>query len=145
MGADWLIFSPWWSAQLRTDVCLIAILLLAVVGMLFFTVADVQKLYVTPRMQRADESLEQKCAAVAAMCHLTNRESEVIVLLARGRTVPYISDELSIAQGTAKHHVSNIYRKVGVFDRQGLLDAIEQGGVGRSALAADRPDRPARA
>ena len=69
----------------------------------------------------------------------------LIVLLARGRTVPYISDELSIAQGTAKHHVSNIYRKVGVFDRQGLLDAIEQGGVGRSALAADRPDRPARA
>ncbi len=144
VGADWLIFSPWWSAQLRTDVCLIAILLLAVIGMLFFTVADVQKLYVTPRMQRADESLEQKCAAVAAMCHLTNRESEVIVLLARGRTVPYISDELSIAQGTAKHHVSNIYRKVGVYDRQGLLDAIEQGGVGKSALAADRPDRTTR-
>ena len=84
---------------------------------------------------RTDESLEQKCAAVAAMGHLTNRESEVLVLLARGRSVPYICDELSIAQGTVKHHVSNIYRKLGVYDRQGLLDAIEQGGVGRSALA----------
>ena len=51
--------------------------------------------------------------------------------MARGRTVRYIIDELSIAQGTAKHHVSNIYRKVGVFDRQGLLDTIEQGGVGK--------------
>ncbi|MFR5827700.1 MAG: response regulator transcription factor [Adlercreutzia equolifaciens] len=91
--------------------------------------------YVTPRAQRTDESLEQKCAAVAAMGHLTNRESEVLVLLARGRSVPYICDELSIAQGTVKHHVSNIYRKLGVYDRQGLLDAIEQGGVGRSALA----------
>lgn len=138
VGADCLIFSPWWSAQLRTDVCLIAILLLAVIGMLFFTVADVQKIYVTPRLARTDESLEQKCATMAAMCHLTNRESEVLVLLARGRTVPYISDELSIAQGTAKHHVSNIYRKVGVYDRQGLLDAIEQGGVGRSALGDGR-------
>lgn len=138
VGADCLIFSPWWSAQLRLDVCLIAILLLAVIGMLFFTVADVQKIYVTPRLARTDESLDQKCAAMAAMCHLTNRESEVLVLLARGRTVPYISDELSIAQGTAKHHVSNIYRKVGVYDRQGLLDAIEQGGVGRSALGDDR-------
>lgn len=55
----------------------------------------------------------------------------MLVLLARGRTVRYICDELSIAQGTAKHHVSNIYRKVGVFDRQGLLDTIEQGGVGK--------------
>lgn len=55
------------------------------------------------------------------MCRLTNREAEVLALLTRGRTVRYICDELSIAQGTAKHHVNNIYRKVGVFDRQELL------------------------
>lgn len=133
--ADGFLFAPFWTAQLRTDICLVAVLLLAIIGMLFFTMADVQRLYVTPRAQRTDESLEQKCAAVAAMGHLTNRESEVLVLLARGRSVPYICDELSIAQGTVKHHVSNIYRKLGVYDRQGLLDAIEQGGVGRSALA----------
>ena len=101
------------------------------VGMLFFTQTDVQKLYATSREETADASLEQKCAAIARMCRLTNREAEVLVLLARGRTVRYICDELSIAQGTAKHHVSNIYRKVGVFDRQGLLDTIEQGGVGK--------------
>lgn len=135
VAADGFLFAPFWSPQLRTDLCLIAVMLLAVIGMLFFTMADVQRLYVTPRAQRTDESLEQKCAAVAAMGHLTNRESEVLLLLARGRSVPYICDELSIAQGTVKHHVSNIYRKLGVYDRQGLLDAIEQGGVGKSALA----------
>ena len=81
--------------------------------------------------QCLDDLLEQKCDAIARMCRLTNREAEVLALLARGRTVRYICDELSIAQGTAKHHVSNIYRKVGVFDRQGLLDTIEQGGVGK--------------
>ena len=75
--------------------------------------------------------LEKRCEALAIERHLTPREGEVLVLLARGRTVRYICDELSIAQGTAKHHVSNIYRKVGVFDRQGLLDTIEQGGVGK--------------
>lgn len=133
--ADRFLFAPFWSPQLRTDLCLIAVMLLAVIGMLFFTIADVQRLYVTPRAQRTDESLEQKCAAVVAMGRLTNRESEVLLLLARGRSVPYICDELSIAQGTVKHHVSNIYRKLGVYDRQGLLDAIEQGGVGKSALA----------
>lgn len=133
--ADALMFAPIWSVQLRGDVCLIAVLLLAVIGMLFFTVADVQQLYVTPRAQRTDGSVEQKCAAVAAMGNLTKREGEVLLLLARGRSIPYICDELHIAQGTVKHHVSNIYRKLGVYDRQGLLDAIEQGGVGKSALA----------
>ncbi len=106
-------------------------LVLVLVGMLFFTQTDVQELYAVPRVA-IDSSLEQKCASISRMCRLTNRESEVLVLLARGRTVRYICDELSIAQGTAKHHVSNIYRKVGVFDRQGLLDAIEQGAVGKA-------------
>ena len=129
--ADWLPMLPVWSSQMHTDVFLLAVLVLAIIGMLFFTIADVQRLYVTPRSGAADTSLEEKCAAIAAMGKLTNRESEVIVLLARGRSVPYISDELSIAQGTTKHHVSNIYRKLGVADRQGLLDAIEQGGVGK--------------
>ena len=97
--------------------------------------ADVQRLYVTPRAQRTDESLEQKCAAVAAMGHHHQPGIRGARAACPGRSVPYICDELSIAQGTVKHHVSNIYRKLGVYDRQGLLDAIEQGGVGRSALA----------
>ncbi|MDU6011505.1 MAG: LuxR C-terminal-related transcriptional regulator [Slackia sp.] len=45
-------------------------------------------------------------------------------LLAHGRTVPEVCEELSIARGTAKHHVSNIYRKVGVYDRRSLLDVV---------------------
>jgi DNA-binding NarL/FixJ family response regulator len=54
--------------------------------------------------------------------------------LATGRSIPFISKELTIANGTAKHHVSNIYRKLGVYDRQGLHDVIEQGDVGKGAL-----------
>lgn len=139
IGANGLMGSVFWSEALRTDVLLVTLLALAIIGMLFFTVADVQRLYVTPRAQQVDASLEEKCAAIAKMCHLTNRESEVLVLLARGRSVPYLSEELHIAQGTAKHHVSNTYRKVGVFDRQGLLDTIEQGGVGKPGWdAAER-------
>lgn len=130
-AADQLLHAAVWSESVRSEAFLLGVLALALVGMLFFTQTDVQKLYATPRSGAADASLEQKCAAIARMCRLTNREGEVLVLLARGRTVRYICDELSIAQGTAKHHVSNIYRKVGVFDRQGLLDTIEQGGVGK--------------
>lgn len=130
IAADVLQQPALWSATLRTDTFLVSMLILALVGMLFFTQVDVQRLYATPRTT-PDTSLEQKCSNIAHMCRLTNRETEVLILLARGRTVRYICDELSIAQGTTKHHVSSIYRKVGVFDRQGLLDTIEQGGVGK--------------
>ena len=58
--ADGFLFAPFWTAQLRTDICLVAVLLLAIIGMLFFTMADVQRLYVTPRAQRTDESLEHE-------------------------------------------------------------------------------------
>lgn len=130
-GADALLNPVIWSDGLRSEVFLIGVLALVFVGMLFFTQTDVQRLYATSRAEATDASMEQKCTNIAQMCHLTNREAEVLVLLARGRTVRYICDELSIAQGTTKHHVSNIYRKIGVFDRQGLLDTIEQGGVGK--------------
>ena len=129
-AADQLQHAELWSEALRSEVFLVGVLALVLVGMLFFTQTDVQKLYATSPAEAVDASLEQKCAAIARMCRLTNREAEVLALLARGRTVRYICDELSIAQGTAKHHVSSICRKVGVFDRQGLLDTIEQGGVG---------------
>lgn len=129
--ADTLQNTAFWSESLRSDAFLLGTLAVALVGMLFFTETDVRKLYASPTVPHIDLSVEEKCARIVTTCGLTQRESEVLVLLARGRTVRYLCDELSIAQGTAKHHVSNIYRKVGVFDRQGLLDTIEQGGVGR--------------
>ncbi|OUO89860.1 helix-turn-helix transcriptional regulator [Gordonibacter sp. An230] len=131
IGADGLLNSALWSDETRSAALLVGVLALVLVGMLFLTQTDVQKLYATPHAEPIDASLEEKCGRIAQMCRLTNREAEVLVLLARGRTVRAICDKLSIAQGTAKHHVSSIYRKVGVFDRQGLLDTIEQGGVGK--------------
>ena len=72
--------------------------------------------------------LSRRCALVAQKAGLTARETEVLELLVRGRTVQDVCDELSIAQGTAKHHVSNIYRKLGVGDRRSLYDIVEREG-----------------
>lgn len=137
--ANNLLNSVFWSDTLRSDIFLIGVLAIVLVGMLFFSQTDVQKLYATPPTPRVDTSIRDKCEDIAATCNLTNRESEVLILLAHGRNVRYICDELSIAQGTAKHHVSSIYRKIGVFDRQGLLDTIEQGGVGLSTWEREPP------
>lgn len=75
--------------------------------------------------QGAPVSLDERCAIVADKMGLTARETEVLNLLVRGRTVQDVCDELVIARGTAKHHVSNIYRKLGVGDRRSLYDIVE--------------------
>jgi len=132
---DQLLGSALWEAQLPIQLLLGCAVVVVVVGTLLFSQTDLLKLY-RPRIPNAPDTQPtyQKCERVGDVCGLTARELEVLHLLATGRSIPFISKELTIANGTAKHHVSNIYRKLGVYDRQGLHDVIEQGDVGKGAL-----------
>ena len=59
---------------------------------------------------------------------LTEREREILTLLARGASNREISETLYIASGTVKNHLSNILSKLGVRDRtQAALKARELG------------------
>ena len=57
---------------------------------------------------------------------LTTREEQVLELLSRGRTNAEIADELVIAEVTAKVHVRNIIRKLGVRSRTEAVIAVLQ-------------------
>ena len=48
---------------------------------------------------------------------LTDRETEVLALLANGRTNREIARELVVAEPTVRRHVANIYRKLGTRNR----------------------------
>ena len=48
---------------------------------------------------------------------LTQRELEVLQLLAQGLTNPQIADQLTIALGTVKSYTAHIYDKLGVRNR----------------------------
>ena len=62
------------------------------------------------------------------MAQLTEREREILALLARGASNREISETLYIASGTVKNHLSNILGKLGVRDRtQAALKARELG------------------
>ncbi|GII81240.1 DNA-binding response regulator [Sphaerisporangium rufum] len=67
-------------------------------------------------------------AAPAAVAVLTEREREVLTLIASGRSNREIARELSVAEKTVKTHVSNVLMKLGVQDRtQAALYAVRHG------------------
>ncbi|HEU4946512.1 MAG TPA: HD domain-containing phosphohydrolase [Kribbella sp.] len=59
---------------------------------------------------------------------LSEREVEVLRLLARGRSNPEIARELVVSRRTAEHHVQHIYTKIGVSTRAAAaLFAMQHG------------------
>lgn len=71
------------------------------------------------------DPLDEACGKVAKAFHLTERESEVMVLLVRGHTRAAIAKKLFISENTARAHVKSIYSKLGVHSKQQLIDYIE--------------------
>lgn len=63
---------------------------------------------------------------------LTKRELEIVAVVVAGYTNKEIARKLAISEDTVKHHVTNIFDKLGVYNRLELtLFAIHKGLVGR--------------
>ena len=73
---------------------------------------------------------------------LSQREVDVIKLMARGYNNRQIADILFISEHTVKVHIRNIFRKIGVADRtNAVLWAIERGLVLKDKDSV-KPDKP---
>jgi DNA-binding CsgD family transcriptional regulator len=76
-------------------------------------------------LERDFKYLNQSCTCFAERYGLTPRETEVFLLLARGRSGRYIKDALVISFNTVKVHVQHIYAKLGIHTHQELIDLLE--------------------
>ncbi len=79
-------------------------------------------------IHRADQAQVVAESRPQAIADLTEREAEVLRMIARGATNREIAKRLAISEGTVKNHVSNILSRLGLRDRtQAAIYAHERG------------------
>lgn len=61
---------------------------------------------------------------------LTQREHEILALVAQHLTNPQIAQRLGLSQKTVRNHVSNIFAKLQVADRAHAIDVAREAGLG---------------
>jgi DNA-binding NarL/FixJ family response regulator len=93
------------------------------------TVADggsLVKPAVTQRLLSGLERMQNEFSSLDQPDPLTERETEILRLMAGGYSNKEIANSLGVAEGTVKNHVSNILSKLGVRDRtRAVLKAFE--------------------
>jgi DNA-binding NarL/FixJ family response regulator len=94
------------------------------------------------RVQLAPEAAARLMREVSAPENpeaLTERETEVLKLVARGKSNRQIASELFVEEKAVKSHVLNILRKLGVQSRtQAALHAVRTGLVSTEELSEER-------
>jgi DNA-binding NarL/FixJ family response regulator len=85
---------------------------------------------VTQRLLAGLERMQNEFTSLDRPDPLTERETEILRLMAGGYSNKEIANSLGVAEGTVKNHVSNILSKLGVRDRtRAVLKAFEIGIV----------------
>jgi DNA-binding NarL/FixJ family response regulator len=79
-----------------------------------------------------------RTAARVPFPELTDREREVLDLVARGFDNTTISRRLVLSPKTVRNHVANVLNKIGAPDRSAAIVLAREGGLG----GEDRPGRP---
>lgn len=86
------------------------------------------------------EAITMRCAFIGSAYGLSNREIQVLELLAQGRSRPFIQQKLVLSEGTVKTHISHVYEKIGVSSLQNLLDVLYENDARRTADGSTTPE-----
>jgi DNA-binding NarL/FixJ family response regulator len=87
------------------------------------------------------EAAGQRAPLLERPAGLSEREADVVKMLARGLQTKQVAQALGISVKTADRHVQNAYRKIGVSTRAAAtLVAMEHGLVAWGELPIVRPE-----
>lgn len=99
----------------------------------FFGLITTNENFANPSVEEASESesslldvIMLHCSEVSATYHLSERESSVLVELARGKTIASIAKDLIVSENTIKAHTKSIYRKLDIHTREELIALVEK-------------------
>ncbi len=79
-----------------------------------------------PAAAVAPDPIAQACEVIAGKYGLSEREGEVLDLLARGNTRVSIAEKLVLSENTVRVHVKNIYAKLHIHSKQQLIDMVDK-------------------
>ncbi|WP_302395709.1 response regulator transcription factor [Eggerthella sinensis] len=71
-------------------------------------------------------AIEELCDAAAQRYGLSERETDIVTLLMRGKSVNTIAEALVLSPNTVKSHMNRIYKKMRVHSREELMAAVEK-------------------
>ncbi|WP_080801372.1 LuxR C-terminal-related transcriptional regulator [Arabiibacter massiliensis] len=77
------------------------------------------------RFEHEQENVRKlRCDALADDHGLTNREKDILYLLAQGRDIAFICETLFLSKNTVKSYQKTIYAKLGVHSKQEIIDLV---------------------
>lgn len=122
--------NPSFALEATTPTAIIFVCILsAVIIPLVRQEHNVTKLMAPP----ATESFqEQRIKELAGEFSLSARETEIVMLIARGFTADNVAKKLVISPYTVNTHIRHVYEKIGIHKRSELIDYINGNGSDES-------------
>ena len=125
VGNTWAVayeHAPELAFAITPETCLVLIVLLAV--LLVPLVRQEFNIVALTAAPPTKAEIDEICSEVAKEFGLSGRESEILVLIARGYTTNNMAEKLVISPYTVNTHVRHIYEKMQIHKRSELLNYL---------------------
>lgn len=124
-------------ASAQPDICTVYIPLILVAAFIFTALfllpfdgesatAGYKTLALVDMHEPFELGIKHICETATEQYRLSQRESEVLEYLVKGRNAKHAAEKMLLSESTVKTYISNIYRKTGVHSQQELLDKLDK-------------------
>lgn len=124
LGRAVLRLTPMGTEQLFGVSVLLVLAILLASGFVFSENDLVRALDIMPFERK--RRFQAKCQKVIDRYGLSEREGEIMVMLAKGRNLPYVQEQLYLSKSTISTHRQHIYQKLDIHSQQELINLVQE-------------------